>query len=368
MYTVLAAFNLGYKGNSQMGKQMSDEAENPVDGTTCEIKNGHDSILPGGKRQPRDSSSDDFSALLIPLLRRNPDELQAYLTTVALNVQVDGTDTYAHCHFIALDGNKRPRVNDFAKCLASRIVDFAIPRQELKRAIDAAASSGSSEPIISLNNKAKALFSRLPKSGEGGELLLSVLAEAYLRLPQLFTKMVLKTSTEMHIHGSDGIHAGVAESGNLALYWGESKVFRNATEAVYKCFRSLAPFLLDNGGSESSQERDLCLLRDGISIDDLRLKEAIKKYLAPDDPMFNKLEYRGLCLVGYNSEAYPAKPNSKITEDLQIEIEQAFLKLQDHIKKRVNKEALETYCIHIFCLPFPCVDSFRTSFRKEVGL
>jgi len=162
----------------------------------------------------------DLYALLIPLLRTKADALDAYVEMVACNAVISSTYTQAHCYFIALDGNRRPRVNDFAKFIGTRITDFAIPRVEISRALNEALRAGSTAPIVSLNTKARNLFTRLPKSGEGGEVLLSILAETFLRLPQLFTKMVLKTSAEMHVHGSDGIHVGVNHQNcNLAVYW-----------------------------------------------------------------------------------------------------------------------------------------------------
>ena len=39
-------------------------------------------------------------------------------------------------------------------------------------------------------------------------MLLYMLVQAFLGLPQLLCKMPLKTSSEMHYHGADGIHIG----------------------------------------------------------------------------------------------------------------------------------------------------------------
>lgn len=311
----------------------------------------------------------DIYNCLIPLLRTQPDELNAYLETVCCNVGIDNTRTQAHCHFVALDGNKRPRVKDFARFIGHKITDFAISRSEINRAIKEANDTHSAAPINRLNGKAQSLCTRLPKSGEGGEVLLSVLAETVLRLPQMFTKMVLKTSSQMHVHGSDGIHVGVNESnGNLALYWGESKLYKDAAAAVHECFASLAPFLRDSGGSGAAQERDLQLMRDGIDLDDSELEEAIKHYLDPDDPMRNQLEYRGLCLVGFDSDAYPTEPNSKELEQVKQDIETAFNARKDQIQKRVTIERIHSFEIQVFCLPFPSVDDFRRAFRSELGL
>jgi len=306
---------------------------------------------------------------LIPLLRTKHDELNAYLEKVSCNVSIANTRTQAHCYFITLDGNKRPRVKDFAQFIGNKITDFAISRSEINRAIKEANDTHSAAPINRLNNKARSLCTRLPRSGEGGEVLLSVLAETVLRLPQMFTKMVLKTNSEMHIHGSDGIHIGVNKSnGNLALYWGESKIYKDATAAVRECFASLAPFLRDEGGSGAAQERDLQLMRDGIDFDDTQLEEAMKHYLDPDDPMRNQLEYRGLCLVGFDSEAYPTKPNSKEVEQVKHDIEKVFDERKGHIQKRVTAEKINSFEIQVFCLPFPSVEDFRKAFRFELGL
>lgn len=311
----------------------------------------------------------DLYNMLIPLLRTEPDSLSAYLETVACNVTVENTKTQAHCYFIALDGNSRPRVNDFAKFIGNRITDFAIPRKEINRAFEESDRTHSTAPIVALNTKARNLFTNLQNSGEGGEVILSILAETFLQLPQLFTKMVLKTNSQMHVHGSDGVHVGVNEkNGNLAIYWGESKLYKDATSAVDKCFSSLSPYLLDAGGSKSAQERDIQLMRDGLSLDDANLFEALKHYLDPDDPLFNKVEYRGLCLVGFDSDCYPASPNSKEAQEVKQEIEVAFENNRKHILDRVTAEKIDTFVVEIFCLPFPSVHDFRQAFRSELGL
>jgi len=302
------------------------------------------------------------------LLRSDENELSTYLNQVIIKDKIGETCTYAHCYFITLDGNKRPRVKDFAKFIATRISDFAIPRKEVLRALNEAITKNSSAPTDALNLKARKLFTKLPESGEGGELILSILAETYLKLPQLFTKMVLKTNSDMHVHGSDGIHAGINSDGHLAIYWGESKIYADVTTAVRKCFSSLAPYLLDSGGSDSTNERDLQLMRDYIEFDDTNLENALKSYLDPNNSFFNKLEYRGLCLVGFDSYKYPTQPNTKTTEILKNEIQQIFNERKVHIENRIFKEKINTFSIELFLLPFPNVDEFRLAFRKELGL
>ena len=310
-----------------------------------------------------------FNEFLVPLLRDSTDPLNAYLEEIASNIGIQNTQTRAHCRYIALDGNRRPRARDFARFIAAKIVDFSIPRSEVQKALIKCNETGSTYPITTLARKAKKLFTRLPKSGEGGEVLLSILAETFLKLPQLFTKMILKTSSNMHVHGSDGIHIGVnQQNGNMALYWGESKLYSSVNDAVKACFSSLAPFLLDEGGSDSAQERDIQLMRDGINLNNQMLEIALKRFLDPDNHLFQKLEYRGLCLVGFDSDDYPNKPNSLEAYQLKEKIVNTFNRCKTQISKRVFREKIQSFEIEIFCIPFPSVEDFRSYFQAELGV
>jgi hypothetical protein len=77
----------------------------------------------------------------------------------------------------------------------------------------------STEAIAELVERAKRSFTDLAKTGEGGEMLLFLLAERFLQLPQILCKMDLKTDSRMHYHGADGVYAGVTSSGTLKLFW-----------------------------------------------------------------------------------------------------------------------------------------------------
>jgi len=152
------------------------------------------------------------------------------------------------------------------------------------------------------------------------------------------------------------------------LYWGESKLYADASSAIRECFASLAPFLLDDGGSMAAQERDLQLMRDGIDLDDSALEDALKQYLDPDNVKFKQFEYRGLCLVGFDSDFYPTAPNSPEANQLKKKIETTFENCKSQIQKRVTSERIHSFEIELFCVPFPSVNDFRKAFRTELGL
>lgn len=314
-------------------------------------------------------TSSGLDAKIKALLRGDSHELDAFLTNVAVNVEILNTKASVHCYIISLDGNKRPRVKDLAHEVALRIVEYAIPRSEIIDAQEYDKKHNTTVRTTELVTKAKMLFTKLSNTGEGGELLLYMLIQSCLRIPQLLCKMPLKTSAQVHYHGIDGIHAAVdKKSKKLALYWGESKLYNSLDKAIAACLDSIKPFLCDEGITGSAQDRDLHLIRSNIDLNDRNLEEALLRFLDPKDPHFKKLQYRGACLVGFDDNAYPLTPNIKDEEDVLAEVQAAFHtwinKLRDKITKRTP---LETFVLEIFLIPFPSVKEFRVAFLKEIS-
>lgn len=303
------------------------------------------------------------------LLRVKPDDLNAYFVTIDSGTGVKETKATARCHFIALDGNKRPRVRDLALKLRRHVLDYSIPRSKIQEAAKYYSETKSTARIMGLENQARGLFTGLTNTGEGGEVLLYLMTETFLGYPQLLCKMPLKTSPEMHYHGADGIHCAVdKKTGNLALYWGESKIYKSLASAINDCFKSIAPFLRDAGGSGAKQDRDLQLLRDNLDLGDPQLEKALMHYLDPDDPLFKKLEYRAVCLVGFDSSAYPDAANQREEAEVARELQTSTKGWYERIGSAVKGENIASFVIEVFCVPFPSVEEFRAAFLKEMGL
>ncbi|MGN5476907.1 HamA C-terminal domain-containing protein [Cupriavidus basilensis] len=92
---------------------------------------------------------------------------------------------------------------------------------------------------------------------EAGELLLYALIEHYLRAPLIVSKMRLKTSTNMPVHGADGLHAGWCEKTDaLILYFGESKMHQTFASAMQDAAESVAA-LVTNKDGRLERELDL---------------------------------------------------------------------------------------------------------------
>lgn len=122
-----------------------------------------------------------------------------------------------------MDGNGRVQPHRLAEFMRNVVVDYAIPRSKVVAAKARDLKYNSTEATTALVEQAKRSFTDLAKTGEGGEMLLFLLAERFLKLPQILCKMDLKADTRMHYHGADGVNAGVALDGLLKLYWGGVK-------------------------------------------------------------------------------------------------------------------------------------------------
>lgn len=302
------------------------------------------------------------------LLRGNGEELHAFLTQVSTIQQVLGTKANTRCYMISSDGQHLPRVEDLALRIACFLLDYAIPRTEIEKAKLLDEKQNTTVNTIQLKRKAKKLFTQLKKTGEGGELLLYLLIQSVLKLPQAISKMSLKTSGQLHYQGADAIHLGYDNiSQKLMLYWGEAKLYQSIDSGIRECFESLAPYLTGPSGVNDPRGRDLQLLMTNLDLANKNLEDAVINYLDPNHPSFNSLEYRGVCLIGFDVDTYCSEPFSKVQAIVQDEINQSLTnwmgKLNGGIKKHNH---LDKFSLDIFVLPFPSVQAFRDSFLGAI--
>ncbi|HEF0789302.1 TPA: DUF1837 domain-containing protein, partial [Escherichia coli] len=146
---------------------------------------------------------DALHVALENLIRDDGQTLNSYFSEVKVNSLIENTNATCHFHCLNLDGNGRPRVDALIQFLNDKVVDYAIPRKKINEAVQYFNETQSTAKITKLANQAKKLFTRLANSGEGGEFILFLFAEQFLRFPQIICKMSLKTSSQMHYHGAD---------------------------------------------------------------------------------------------------------------------------------------------------------------------
>ena len=298
------------------------------------------------------------------LARGESDSLLAFLPVFEEAVTVPGTSTLVRTHFLAHDANGVPAMDPLAGTMASAALDFCIPRAKAKQAYADYEKTGSTAAIVSLNEQARNLFVESESSGEGGELLLFLLLERVLQRPQLISKMALKTNTQVHVHGSDGIHADLTDDEVLDLYWGESKLYHSSSEAFRDCFESIAPYLRPDGGDR--RKRDLLLVRDHLNVTQTELLSYLLEYFDETKPKTLRVRWNGVCLVGFDLDNYP--DIATLNETQKEELSKIVSRWHSTIGNRVNEFKIVAVNIDLFCVPMPSVADLRTHVLKRMGV
>ncbi len=296
------------------------------------------------------------------LARGTPKELDSYLVAVDAERMLQDTLASCRCHILTRDGNDRPCASALAERLAAACMDYCIPRSRVDEAIVYFESTRKTDKLVRLATEARELFTSLEKSGEGGELLLYLLLESVLALPQLLCKMPLKTSSQMHYHGADGIHGKVLGDGTLELYWGESKLYADAPAAAKACLESLAPLLADEGGGQAS--RDLALIRDNLDLGDPALTEALRVYFTADTLEARRVRICGAGLIGFSLEDYPVAATGAA---VAVEVTEMIGRWQESARGHVLAQKLAGFQLELFFVPFPDVQAFRDVLRAALG-
>lgn len=176
--------------------------------------------------------------------------------------------------------------------------------------------------------------------------------------------MSLKTNSNVHVHGSDGVHAKLGDDGVLDLYWGESKLYKSSSDAFTDCFDSIGPFL---GADGDTRRRDLLLVRENLNVQQDDLAAHLLQFFDETNSKSLQVRWNGVCLVGFDySGSYPDM--KKLAAEESTKIAQATKRWQKSISDRLDKNKLLEVNIDVFCIPFPDVDALRKMVRKKLGV
>jgi hypothetical protein len=301
-------------------------------------------------------------------LTGDPEILDVHLQLVERDVVVDGCLIKIHCHALSVDANGRVQLHRLAEFMRNAVADYAIPRSQLAKAKARDSRFNSTEAVTALVEQARRSFTDLANTGEGGELLLFLLAERFLKLPQIICKMDLKTDSRMHYHGADGVYAAVTDRGVLKLYWGESKIYKSSADAVSACLTSLAPFLIEADSEDAERERDLILLSDKADLSDERLTQALQRYFDKSSVMSKRVQYCAVGLIGYDAAFYPEEDASGVAEDIVAGARADLLNLPSKISVLLRAQKLTSFEIELLCVPLPSAAGFRSAFLNAMGL
>lgn len=297
------------------------------------------------------------------LSRYDRTDLDAYFARVEHSCPPWADCASVTFHVLQRDGNRRPRVNGLIKYMLGSVTNYCIPRSKIQEALAAGKTRNSAQRLTELDNEARGLFADVAQSGEGGELLLFLLAESYLQYPQVICKMSLKTSPKMHFHGADGVYASAdPETGKFRLHWGEAKLYSDVSAAIDACVSSIAPVLNDEGSVQASK-RDFNILQDFGDVADEKLQAALERFLDPDDKLYLKTEVCGICLVGFDLDQYPELPDRPGVSVSDLGFDADVVRWMNRLARAVRAKGVDSFKLDVFLLPFPSVESFRHRLR-----
>lgn len=295
------------------------------------------------------------------LVRGGWDEVASSLVIYGEPIAVEGTRSIVRCHFLRSDPLGTPRLKALAQQLANQIVNYCIPRTKIEEV--GQLSLGRQIPEITrLANEAARLFTQTQvKTGEGAELLLYALLEKGLQIPQVLSKMSLKTSTEMQYHGADGVHAKLLDNGDLAVYWGEAKLYESVANAMTDCMDSIAPYL-----AGTAHEQDVFLIRHYADAGNAEVTARLLEYFDDKSMLSANVEMRGACLIGFVHENYPKLPREEAS--VKEELDKVLSSWAESTKKRLENRSLTKHAIEVFFFPMPSVEEFRKAIKAELRI
>lgn len=318
----------------------------------------------------------------------NPDELQKFIASLAANhddlaarlrvlthsVKSQDANVQIHAHYFPFRGGK-PTVGEFIEILASKLVRFCLPGKsinETQKKWKGLSRDKVMESAIALHNKAVDLFKRANKAtnrnGEFGEVITFLLIESVLRAPQLVAKMSLKTSPQMPVHGSDGIHFKFdASAGNLRLFWGESKCYGSVSQALAEAVTSVADNL-----KHGKMSHELFLIEQHADMTEFpnEFREAVLSFLDPYDDNYNKRVDTSVILIVFDFDAF-AKMNALTASQVEgafcAALAQELENCVQRLDTQLQKHGVSQHSIEVFFLPAPSVGEMRTLFQNRIG-
>jgi hypothetical protein len=313
-------------------------------------------------------------ATFVTSLAEGHDDLGARIRVVTHSAKSKDERVKLHAHFLAFR-NGKPTVGEFVDILYFKLVPFCLHRKHIEETQQTWATlphNKIQESAVRLHQQALDLFKRANKktnrNGEFGELITYLLIESALKAPQFVAKMSLKTSSQMPVHGSDGIHLGYdGTSGKLTLYWGESKCYASVWSAIEKAAESIA-----ENFEHDKMAHELFLVEQYFDLtgfpEDFR--EAILSFLNPFDENYNKRADVSVMFIAFDFEAFAAM-NSLNPDDVEAEFAaQLCSALEDYAARldaALAKHQVKKHSIEVFFLPVPSIDEMRTLFQNRIG-
>lgn len=267
-----------------------------------------------------------------------------------------------------------PKIDDLAQYLWEQCFYYALPRRrqtafknEVAKDPSAMlrAANAARDAFIAFNEKNPS------RASEVAEVLAYCVVQHHLDASQVVAKMGLKTSSNMPVHGLDGVHAKY-ESGALTIYFLEAKLAKSANSGAKDYAESASNFL----ANRSQYLREYQIVSELGNLDALEEPErqlALDHFDVLGKPMLQRRE-RYIGIICYSEKKYE---NTLPVTDGPVDVhEKNFTKLYaaEHghhrsaaLKHLKNNGATPRKCM-VFFVAVPNVNELRKKFYQVMGV
>lgn len=272
---------------------------------------------------------------------------------------------------------EEPQLHSLAELLTDLLVDYAIPLNKRRQANAAGCSSttkGNTVMHARLYREAKRLLIEYEQANQGrygelGELLSYALAVHHLGAAQIGSKMALKTSQGMPVHGVDGLHVKPNSDGTVTFFVLESKVMPDATDASRDMVASISEYRADR----SKKLNELRLVTDLSNLDSLtgEQRDAAKSFFNAYEGNGQHLKRRDVHVgsLVFSEDAYrdrlPVDHSNPITiheEHLEALYKKKHPRFKANLSRQAAAKKLDLGNCIVFFVAVPDVNELKSIF------
>ncbi len=228
-----------------------------------------------------------------------------------------------------------------------------------------------------ISKKAREKFKEY-KSNEGelGELLLFCFLEGHLEAPKILSKLELKTSNNMYINGSDGVHLKKIKDSKYLLIFGESKMYNKIHKGLASAFKSIYDFkneLNSNGSKKTGINFEKGLISSHIDEETFEQddEEILTALLYPQKTIENKIKIDDgyAIFLGYEiniSKEQKKSTNEEFEKEISKKIKLEILNFKDEIYNKIEQNKLIGSTFYVYILPFTDIETNRKKILEQV--
>ncbi|WP_350446517.1 DUF1837 domain-containing protein [Pseudomonas solani] len=272
-----------------------------------------------------------------------------------------------------------PDIDALAEHLSSASIDYVLSRRR-RDAFYAELSKSKNSSLKAVPKIMRAVKDAFiefrttypERASEVGEVLAYCIALHHLGASQLVSKMSLKTSQNMPVHGLDGIHAKF-EEGVLTIFFLESKVTSTASAGGRDYAKSLAGF----GSNKKQYLREYALIGDVGNLDALEgsEREQLLEFLDPYSSKDLPKRERSIGVICY-SEGKLFSNKIPVDNGNPQKHEKHFQSLyaadhdrhQKNFSSQLEKHGITTAKCAIYLVAVPDVAVLREEFYRALGI